>query len=132
MSGMALLLFRPFLLAPKDLIVSEDSAKCSEENGMNGVSFTAVRRMPMGWGHVVGQLSSKFTSRSVTRNVEVRYNEGDECCVLVEDVERTLISERGGSCVAVGFACVAVQLSGEDFFTDHNIYILEITRVKQP
>lgn len=64
--------------------------------------------------------------------MEVRYNEGDECCVLVEDVERTLISERGGLCVAVGFACVAVQLSGGGFFTDHNIYIyiLEITRVK--
>lgn len=62
MFGTALLLFHPFLLASKNLIVSEDSAKRSEENGMNGVSFTAVR-MPMGWGHVVGQLSSKFTSR---------------------------------------------------------------------
>lgn len=38
------------------------------------------------------------------------------CCVLVEKREdvgrRTLISERGGSCVAVGFSCVAVQPSG--------------------
>lgn len=40
-----------------------------------------------------------------------------------EDVEkRTLISERGGLCVAVGFVCVAVQLSGGGFFTNHNIY----------
>lgn len=53
MSGTALLLFHLFLLTPKNLIVSEDSAKSSEENGMNGVSFTAVM-MPMGWGHVAG------------------------------------------------------------------------------
>lgn len=36
MFGMVLLLVHPFLLAPENLIVSEDSAKRSEENGMNG------------------------------------------------------------------------------------------------
>lgn len=49
---------------------------------MNGVSFTAVR-MPMGWGHVAGQLSSKFTSRSATGDANVGWNgEGGEWRVL--------------------------------------------------
>lgn len=39
MFGMVLRLVHPFLLAPENLIVSEDSAKCSEENGMNGGFF---------------------------------------------------------------------------------------------